>query len=632
MATSHSAAQLPFGLSLLTTIVSGGGGDANGNGAAAWFNLDLNAPSKSGTPFGQLLLAVFNSILQVFLLCAAGYILAKQGVLDKKTQKQINRLNVNLFTPALLFSKVAFYLTPAKLKELWIIPIWFVIVTFASMFVGRGLGWLAGLRRSQRSFITAAAMFMNSNTLPIALMQSLVVSVPDLAWDALADGGGGTDGNKDSGGDNKNAMLGRALTYLTMYSVFFLDLPVFGSDGYDNEGLSPFGSVRYSYGVSLLSKADTVLVPANDEPGSSTPSTASFPTNPSKRILEENANEQTPLLLSSEHQDHEGSEHEWTSYPSTSTLVHEHHQHHHETHENAVPPIIGLPGPSPEASRHEGSLVGSPKALGAGALPPALQEAVSNSTSFVRTKPRKRSTTFYNSFPNSPNDSRVDLTASVVMEEESGGSSSGDEESRLGGRGEEESLPTHHQHQHHKAKPSFFKRVWVSARKRTYRAMVAVQNFMTVPLYASLLSLIVACSPPLKHGLEHHMQPVNDALSQAGKCAVPLTLVVLGGYFYTPPEESDAAPPTSSSSPTKLSTRKKKDKRSYATRIKEWYVFWKEERARRKEREAKDPKRRPGETKTIVLAVLARMVITPVLLLPIMVWATKSDWHVVFDE
>jgi auxin efflux carrier family protein len=46
-------------------------------------------------------------------------------------------------------------------------------------------------------------MFMNSNALPIALMQSLVVSVPDLMW--------GDD-------DNKDGMLGRALTYLTMYS------------------------------------------------------------------------------------------------------------------------------------------------------------------------------------------------------------------------------------------------------------------------------------------------------------------------------------------------------------------------------------------------------------------------------
>lgn len=54
-----------------------------------------------------------------------------------------------------------------------------------------------------RSFAMAAAMFMNSNSLPIALMQSLVVTVHGLKW------------SKD---DNKNAMLGRALTYLVLYS------------------------------------------------------------------------------------------------------------------------------------------------------------------------------------------------------------------------------------------------------------------------------------------------------------------------------------------------------------------------------------------------------------------------------
>jgi auxin efflux carrier family protein len=49
----------------------------------------------------------------------------------------------------------------------------------------------------------AAAMFMNSNSLPIALMQSLVVTVPNLKWDSS---------------DSINAMLGRALTYLVLYS------------------------------------------------------------------------------------------------------------------------------------------------------------------------------------------------------------------------------------------------------------------------------------------------------------------------------------------------------------------------------------------------------------------------------
>ena len=46
-------------------------------------------------------------------------------------------------------------------------------------------------------------MFMNSNSLPIALMQSLVVTVPGLKW---------------SDDDNEDAMVGRALTYLVLYS------------------------------------------------------------------------------------------------------------------------------------------------------------------------------------------------------------------------------------------------------------------------------------------------------------------------------------------------------------------------------------------------------------------------------
>ena len=49
----------------------------------------------------------------------------------------------------------------------------------------------------------AAAMFMNSNSLPIALMQSLVGTVKGLKW------------GKD---DTRNEMLGRALTYLVLYS------------------------------------------------------------------------------------------------------------------------------------------------------------------------------------------------------------------------------------------------------------------------------------------------------------------------------------------------------------------------------------------------------------------------------
>ncbi len=51
----------------------------------------------------------------------------------------------------------------------------------------------------------AAAMLMNSNSLPIALLQSMVITVPGLNW--------GPD-------DTEDAMVGRALTYLVLYSTF----------------------------------------------------------------------------------------------------------------------------------------------------------------------------------------------------------------------------------------------------------------------------------------------------------------------------------------------------------------------------------------------------------------------------
>jgi len=154
--------------------------------------------------------------------------------------QQVNRLNVSLFTPSLLFSKVAFFLTPGKshtlVAHLWyltpflreapgtmdnptricgddgllngrVVHIWLhptpeevTKVTFNS----RGFDQTALISFSlTRSFGMAASMFMNSNSLPIALMQSLVYSVKELRW--------GDD-------DHKDAMLGRALTYLVLYS------------------------------------------------------------------------------------------------------------------------------------------------------------------------------------------------------------------------------------------------------------------------------------------------------------------------------------------------------------------------------------------------------------------------------
>jgi len=59
-----------------------------------------------------------------------------------------------------------------------------------------------------------------------------------------------------------------------------------------------------------------------------------------------------------------------------------------------------------------------------------------------------------------------------------------------------------------------------------------------VPLWASILSLIVACVAPLQSALER-MAAVKGALRAAGNRSILLTLVVLGAYFYSEPQEED---------------------------------------------------------------------------------------------
>ncbi|TFK38206.1 membrane transport protein-domain-containing protein [Crucibulum laeve] len=540
-----------------------------------------------GTPIGPLLLVVFTSILEVFLLCLAGYILAGRGILDKKTQKQLNRLNVSLFTPALLFSKVAFFLTPEKLKELWIIPIFFVIVTGLSMSVAFFLSWITGLKRSQRSFAMAAAMFMNSNSLPIALMQSLVVTVPGLRWDIY---------------DNKNSMLGRALTYLVMYSTMGMVL-------------------RWSYGVRLLTQADTEHEPDVQVQVNQLHIDASSGDYETSALLDE----RSPLLGSYERQrngeydrSRNGNADYFTSRPSASTLV----------------DVSGPTSSGSSIKSHSRSRDNSP----------TRQELTADLTKVIVAQPQshdmrpppRRRTTFYNSFPNSPNQSRVHLPTSS---EESSSSSltaspyesdhegrEADAETGLLSQPTSASLPTHHRRHPH-AHP-LHKRVW----KRLTRWWVTLNDFMTVPLWAALLSLTVACIAPLQHTLENHMQPVKGAISSAGKCSIPLTLIVLGAYFYTPPPEEGASS-TTNSAPAQdigLSTRKGKGKgTSVWGSVKELFGFSDDPA---KVRAKKEEPKRPGETKTVIIAVLSRMVITPVLLLPAMWFAAKYDHVPVFDD
>jgi predicted permease len=115
---------------------------------------------------------------------------------------------------------------------------------------------------------------------------------------------------------------------------------------------------------------------------------------------------------------------------------------------------------------------------------------------------------------------------------------------------------------------------------------------MTPPLFASLLSLLIACFPPVQQGIKEYMSPLTSALSAAGRCSIPLTLLVLGAYF------CDEAPSVD---------ELENDERNKA-------------------------KRERGESRTVAIAVLSRMLVTPVLLMPVVWFSVKHSSQRLFEE
>ena len=148
-----------------------------------------------------------------------------------------------------------------------------------------------------------------------------------------------------------------------------------------------------------------------------------------------------------------------------------------------------------------------------------------------------------------------------------------------------------------------------------------VTDFMTPPLWASVLSLVVALNRPLQHGLEVNLRPIRDAIAQAGDCSIPLTLVVLGAYFHRTPDQSELPPCESD----------RQQRASLVGSFRKIFSLdgWKEGRGipfRATRAQNKD------EGRTVFVSILARMVITPALLLPLVVFGRLQGYPRVIQE
>lgn len=146
----------------------------------------------------------FEATIEVVFICLAGYTLVRLGLLDLNAQKTISKLNVDLFTPCLVFSKLAPLLLLRKLVEIAVIPIFYVVCTGIAYLCLRLLAQFFRLNPAELDFVLAMAVFGNSNSLPVSLTVTLAYSLPGLSWDDVED-------------DSPDKIASRGILYLLIF-------------------------------------------------------------------------------------------------------------------------------------------------------------------------------------------------------------------------------------------------------------------------------------------------------------------------------------------------------------------------------------------------------------------------------
>jgi predicted permease len=152
----------------------------------------------------HLVLLVFEAVLEVVCVSLPGYIVARLGHFDADKQKFLANLNVMLFTPCLIFTKLASQLSAEKLTDLAIIPAIFIIQTIVSWLVATLVAKAFRFNKRASNFVTAMGVFGNSNSLPISLVISLSQTLKGLHWDRIP-------------GDNDDEVAARGILYLLIF-------------------------------------------------------------------------------------------------------------------------------------------------------------------------------------------------------------------------------------------------------------------------------------------------------------------------------------------------------------------------------------------------------------------------------
>ncbi|OWB70712.1 hypothetical protein B5S31_g391 [[Candida] boidinii] len=160
--------------------------------------------TTQGLSYGHITFLTFQAVIQVVIICLSGFWAAKTGLLNNEATKIISRLNVDLFTPALIFTKLASSLSLQKLVEVIIIPLFYALTTGVSFISSHFISKWLNLTEPESNFVTAMAVFGNSNSLPVSLTLALSYTLPGLEWDQIDD-------------DSSDKIASRGILYLLIF-------------------------------------------------------------------------------------------------------------------------------------------------------------------------------------------------------------------------------------------------------------------------------------------------------------------------------------------------------------------------------------------------------------------------------
>ncbi|KAK9248546.1 auxin efflux carrier [Lipomyces tetrasporus] len=140
------------------------------------------AAAHSHPSYARLLFLTFQAVVQVVLVCVLGFWAAHVRLLNPSLQKHISQLNLMIFTPCLIFVKLASAITADKLVDLAIVPVLFVLTTGVSFLSAVIINRIQRFNRRESNFVIAMAVFANSNSLPVSLTVALAQTLPSLKW------------------------------------------------------------------------------------------------------------------------------------------------------------------------------------------------------------------------------------------------------------------------------------------------------------------------------------------------------------------------------------------------------------------------------------------------------------------